>query len=130
MFTIRNSMKVRTLALVIILIILTVFVSGCTDILTKQRVGGFGEAQGNTSTGTMNNGISGATTNTGSGTGMQRGSIYTTCYPNCVQYSKKTAVECEQVCCMAECQPKTPEDTERCAASCGIELDKPKRIYS
>lgn len=121
-------MNVRTLALVIIMIILTVLVSGCTDILTKQSVGGFGEVQGNTSTGNMNNGISGSTTNPGNG--LQRGSIYTTCYPNCVQYSKKTVAECEQACCMAECQPKTPEDTTRCAASCGVSLTKTPRTYA
>ena len=119
-------MKVRTLALVIIMIVLTVLVSGCTDILTKQKVGGFGEVQGNTTNGSTDNGISGTPAN--SGTGMQRGSIYTTCYQNCVQYSKKTIAECEQACCMAECQPKTPEDTTRCAASCGVSLSKPSRV--
>lgn len=124
MLTNRDSMKVRTLALVIIMIVLTVLVSGCTDILTKQRVGGFGDAQGNTSTGSTYNGISGSPTTPNTGTDLQRGSVYTVCYQNCVQYGKQTSDDCDKGCCMAECNSKSPGDIERCAASCGVDLSK------
>ena len=117
-------MKVRTLALVLILIVLTVLVSGCTDILTKQRVGGFGDAQGNTGTGSTDNGISGSPAITNAGTGLQRGSVYNVCYQNCVQYGKSTPDDCDKGCCMAECNTKSSGDPERCAASCGVDLTK------
>lgn len=124
-------MKNRTRALVIILIIITILVSGCMDILAKQKVGGFGDAQPNTSAGITDDGISGSTTTTSSFNGMQKGNIYTTCYKNCVQFGKEaTTDDCDKGCCMAECQPRSPEDTERCAASCGVSLSKPSRVYA
>jgi hypothetical protein len=128
MFTIRNTMKVRTLAFVITLLILTVLVSGCTDILTKQRVSGFGDVQ-TTNSSSPESSISPVQTGTGA-SALRSSNIYTNCYPSCVQYSKNPAAECDKACCLAACQPKNEEDTKGCAVSCGYELDKPKRISS
>jgi hypothetical protein len=128
MLTIRDRMKARTLALVIILIVITVLVSGCTDILTKQKVGGFGDARTMNSSSTGSS-LSPSLTSTGADV-LRSGSIYTNCYQSCIQYSKKPAAECDKACCLAACQPKNEDDAKICAASCGYELDKPKRIYS
>jgi hypothetical protein len=121
-------MKNQTLALVIILIVLTVLVSGCTDILTKQKVGGFGDTTQGPAAGTTITPGTAVDSSSGSLAQMRQGSIYTTCYPACIKSPKKSVDDCDKACCLAQCQPRTPEDTKRCASVCGVYLDKTTNI--
>ncbi len=120
-------MKACFLALGVLLILVTVMVSGCTDILTKQKVGGFGDTQGTGATPPVTPGTT-IGTSSGSLAQMRQGSIYTTCYPACIKSPKKSVDDCDKACCLAQCQPRTPEDTKRCASVCGVTLEKTTNI--
>lgn len=109
------------------IIILSMVVGGCTDILTQQKVGGFGDAQGTGAAVTATPGTVGATTS-GSIAQLRQGSIYATCYPACTKSPKKSVDDCDKACCLAQCQPRSPDDTKRCAAICGVDLDKTTNI--
>lgn len=119
-------MNVRFLTSGLLLILFTVSMSGCTGILTQQKVGGFGDAQGTGPAITVTPGEAGSSS--GSMTQMRQGSIYTTCYPACTKSPKKSVEDCDKACCLAQCQPRTPEDTKRCASVCGVNLEKTTNI--
>jgi hypothetical protein len=95
-------MEARIPALVVFIILLLVTTGGCTDILSKQKVGGFGDVPGPKGT-------------SGTPPGQQgKGSdISGTCYQNCIQYDKENLADCRKACCVADCQPKTQEDQTR-----------------
>lgn len=119
-------MKIRILVVGILFIALTLLTTGCTDILTQQKVGGFGDAQGTPAVTTPAPGMtSGLSASSGSTIAqMRQGSIYATCYPACTRSPKKSVSDCDKACCLAQCQPRSPEDTKRCAAICGVDLEK------
>lgn len=122
MFIIREKMKIRILALGALVILLTVMISGCTDLLTQQKVGGFGDTQDSAAGSTVTPASAGSSV--GSIAGMRQGSIYTSCYAGCTNAKKKSVDDCDKACCLAQCQPRTPDDTKRCAAICGVDLEK------
>lgn len=105
------------------IVILSLLAGGCTDLLTKQKVGGFGDAQGTRAAETVTPGTIGASSS-GSIAQMRQGSIYATCYSGCTNAKKKSVSDCDKACCMAQCQPMSPDETRRCAAICGVDLEK------
>lgn len=117
-------MKIRILGIGILLIALAFITTGCTDILTQQKVGGFGDATG-TNADTMQSTTTLA--QAGTGTALRATNFYTMCYKNCVTLGKEPEADCDKACCVAACQPQTEEDANRCAATCGYELEKPKK---
>ncbi|MDP3564537.1 MAG: hypothetical protein Q8R70_08610 [Methanoregula sp.] len=121
-------MKARFLAQIVLLILVTVMAGGCTDILTKQKVGGFGDSPGTGATPPLTPGTTIGTSSYDSLPQMRQGSIYTTCYPACIKSPKKSVDDCDKACCLAQCQPRTPEDTKRCAFVCGVNLEKTTNI--
>jgi hypothetical protein len=121
-----EKMKFLFLLLGIILITACLCTGGCMDILAKQKVGSFGDAGGAGTTPTPAPGVtSGISASSGSSIAdMRVGSIYASCYPSCTSAKKKSVHDCDKACCLAQCQPRSPEDTKRCAAICGVDLDK------
>lgn len=117
-------MKIRISLLFAGLVILSLVAGGCTDILAKQKVGGFGDT-----TGTNNGGLQSTTSPAAAGTGesLRAANFYSMCYKNCVTLGKEPEADCDKACCVAACQPKTEEDAKRCAATCGYDLDKPEK---
>jgi hypothetical protein len=107
--------KIRIPPLFAVILILSLLAGGCTDILTNQKVGGFGDAQGT--------GETVAVTPTTIGVSSS-GSIYAMCYSGCTNAKKKSVNDCDKACCLAQCQPRSPDDTKRCAAICGVDLEK------
>jgi hypothetical protein len=122
------SMKARFLALGVLFILVTVMASGCTDILTKQKVSGFGDSTGTGITPPVTPVTTIGTPSSGILAQMRQGSIYTTCYPACIKSPKKSVDDCDKACCLAQCQPRSPEDTKRCALVCGVNLEKTTNI--
>jgi len=119
-------MKIHLSLLFACIVILSLLTCGCTDILTKQKVGSFGDAGGAGTTPTPAPGVtSGISASSGSSIAdMRVGSIYATCYPSCTSAKKKSVHDCDKACCLAQCQPRSPDDTTRCAAICGVDLEK------
>jgi hypothetical protein len=119
-------MKICFIVSVIVIIMLTVLMGGCMDVLTKQKVGGFGDAQSSNSS-SQQRSITPAGTGT-SASDFRQGSIYAMCYPACTKAQKKSVDDCDKACCLAQCQPRTPDDTKRCASICGVNLEKTTNI--
>jgi hypothetical protein len=121
-------MKIRILLLFAGFVILTLVAGGCTDILTQQKVGGFGDAQGAGAVTTVPTPGTLGASSSGSIGQMRQGSIYATCYSGCTNAKKKSVNDCDKACCMAQCQPMSPEETKRCVAICGVDLEKTTNI--
>lgn len=120
-------MRIHISLLLAGIVILSLVAGGCTDILTKQKVGGFGDAQGTGAVVTETPGTGGAATS-GSIAQMRQGNIYATCYPACTSSKKKSVNDCDKACCLAQCQPRSPDEMKRCAAICGVDLEKTTNI--
>jgi hypothetical protein len=117
-------MKIRISLLFVGLVIFSLVASGCTDILTKQKVGDFGDAQGTGAVTTVPTPGTLGASSSGNIAQMRQGSIYATCYSGCTNAKKKSVHDCDKACCLAQCQPRSPDDTKRCAAICGVDLEK------
>jgi len=120
-------MRIHISLLLAGIVILSMIAGGCTDILTQQKVGGFGDSQETGAAATVTSGTVGTAT-FASIAQMRQGSIYATCYPACTKSPKKSVDDCDKACCLAQCQPRSPDDTKRCAAICGVDLEKTTNI--
>lgn len=96
-------MNIRVLVLGILLITSALFMSGCMDVLSQQKVGGFGDVESANSSSQQN---TLADPRTGA-SGFHQGSIYATCYPACIKSKRRVLMIAIQPAVLPSASPET-----------------------